>query len=308
MRVAGKTPKQKIQNLASSQQGFFSAQQAIAVGYAPNNHSYHVRRKNWVREQRGIYRLARMPRTQEGQYVIWSLWSISSQDDSLSPQGVFSHATALDLHSGSDVLPSKFHLSVPTTFKQRKKVKGLVLHRADLEDEDTEARDGYRITTPLRTLLDGVRSETVPTELIAQALARFLKQGLISLETVKGVPELMDCLALADVQPETEMAVQLLRQAFAAHLPQQKPIEKDLQDVAIKMRDGIMRVFEVMTKGLKMPEQRRQMRRTDRVQSKSKDGQAMEDRLAEQIRAKQDPELLKAWLEFLAANSRDGSR
>ena len=187
MRVVGKTPRQKLQNLASSQLGFFTAQQAIAVGYAPNNHSYHVRRKTWVREQRGIYRLARMPGLyREGQYVIWSLWSISSQDDSLSPQGVFSHATALDLHSGSDVLPSKFHLSVPATFKQRKKVKGLVLHRADLEDEDTEARDGYRITTPLRTLLDGVRSETVPTELIAQALARFLKQGLISQETVKG--------------------------------------------------------------------------------------------------------------------------
>jgi len=53
------TERQKeLYSLAESQSGFFTAKQAEALGYTSNKRIYHVRAGNWVREHRGIYRLA----------------------------------------------------------------------------------------------------------------------------------------------------------------------------------------------------------------------------------------------------------
>jgi hypothetical protein len=47
--------------MAQSQQGFFTTKQAIRSGFAEKTHSYHVNAGNWIREHRGIYRLADFP-------------------------------------------------------------------------------------------------------------------------------------------------------------------------------------------------------------------------------------------------------
>ena len=293
----GRSPRQRLQTLAASQQGLFTARQAIAAGFGASNHSYHVRRKNWVRERRGIYRLARMRRGQECDYVLWSLWSM---DDSLSPQGVLSHDTALEIHGGSDVLPSKFHLSVPRGFGQRRRPKEVVLHRADLDEKDIEARDGYRVTTPLRTLLDCVKSLKVPDEIIAQALASYLSQGRVSLEAARAYSELEPHLSETDLHQETEPAYHLLRQYFNIHAPDQKLSEEELLDMAKAVTKGFTQIFGFLAEGWKRSKRKRQMRRTDRIRSGSESALAMEDSLAERIRAKRDPELLQLWLDYRA--------
>jgi len=50
-----------LYQLAESQSGYFTTKQASALGYASNKRIYHVRAGNWIREHRGIYRLARFP-------------------------------------------------------------------------------------------------------------------------------------------------------------------------------------------------------------------------------------------------------
>ena len=86
--------------IVEGQQGYFTAKQAAEVGFLLGSQAHHVKAGNWVRVERGIYRLARFPRSMEGQYVIYSLWSRNRAGE---PVGVYSHETALGIHDLSDV-------------------------------------------------------------------------------------------------------------------------------------------------------------------------------------------------------------
>ena len=81
--------------------GFFTARQAREAGFKDSVHAYHVRSDNWIRERRGVYRLAQFPVLARPDLMIWYLWSRNRQDQ---PQGVFSHATAL---SGCTISPTR---------------------------------------------------------------------------------------------------------------------------------------------------------------------------------------------------------
>ena len=173
--------------MASSQQGFFTSKQAMTAGYTARAHSYHVGTGAWVREQRGIYRLARFPVSPEAQYVIWSLWS---RDRSGMPQGVFSRQTALSLYELSDLNPAQLHLTVPTSFRRRILPPGLpVLHFADLPETDVEHRQGYCLTRPLRAILDLALDESESKDHLQQALQQALARGLITRSEIKRCPD-----------------------------------------------------------------------------------------------------------------------
>ena len=51
----------RLYEIAAQQQGFFTTKQAKAAGFAENTHPYHAQVGNWIREHRGIYRLALFP-------------------------------------------------------------------------------------------------------------------------------------------------------------------------------------------------------------------------------------------------------
>jgi hypothetical protein len=53
----------RLFEVAEQQQGFFTTKQAKAAGFAENTHPYHVQVGNWIREHRGIYRVALFPAT-----------------------------------------------------------------------------------------------------------------------------------------------------------------------------------------------------------------------------------------------------
>ncbi|MGO8763532.1 MAG: type IV toxin-antitoxin system AbiEi family antitoxin domain-containing protein [Limisphaerales bacterium] len=171
--------------LAEEQQGYFTAKQAAAVGYLLGSQAHHVKAGNWVRLERGIYRLARFPQSSEEQLVIYSLWS---RDRAGEPLGVYSHQTALSIHELSDANPAKLHLTVPPAFRRSAKVpKILVLHRTLLGKNDVEQRQGFTVTRPLRAIADLVATESVSRDIIAQALAEGRERGLI---TVRETSEL----------------------------------------------------------------------------------------------------------------------
>jgi predicted transcriptional regulator of viral defense system len=170
--------KAKLYGMAEGQQGLFTAKQAKACGYADNTHPYHVRAGNWLREHRGIYRLAQFPVSEEEQLVLWSLWSADRRG---RPQGVYSHATALAIHEMSDAMPERLHMTVPTTFRRsRPPPKVLVIHRAGLAGADVERRRGYAVTAPMRTLLDMAAQEATPDELLEQAARDAVTKGFVS--------------------------------------------------------------------------------------------------------------------------------
>ena len=163
--------------IADRQQGFFTAKQAEECGYKRSNFHLKLASGEWTQEERGIYRLARYSVTDRPELVLWSLWSRNIED---VPQGVWSHNTALDIHELSDVMPAKMHMTVPLNFRRRKEPpKLLCLHRADLEVSDVEDGQGYKVTIPLRTIIDCVAEGTVADNFIAQAVQQALNRGLV---------------------------------------------------------------------------------------------------------------------------------
>ncbi len=164
--------------IVEEQQGYFTACQATDVGYQPGSQAYHVKAGNWVRAARGVYRLARFPQSDEEQLVVFSLWS---RNRASVPEGVYSHQTALSIHELSDVNPTKLHMTIPPAFRRSAKVPMiLVLHHAALDGKDVEQRQGFRVTRPLRTIVDLAASELVSRDMIAHALDEGRNRGLIT--------------------------------------------------------------------------------------------------------------------------------
>jgi predicted transcriptional regulator of viral defense system len=169
-------------DMAEGQQGYFTAKQAMDVGYLLGSQAHHVKAGNWVRVERGIYRLARFPQSSEEQLVIYALWSRNRAGET---EGVYSHQTALSIHELSDANPTKLHITVPTTFRRRAKLpKILVLHRASLNEKDIEQRQGFAVTRPLRAIVDLVAAESVSRDIVEQALTEGRQRGLLSVREV----------------------------------------------------------------------------------------------------------------------------
>ena len=139
----------KLRRLAAIQSGYFSAAQALDLGYSYPAQSYHTKKGNWQRVARGIYRLPEWPVGDHDDLVRWTLWS--------RELGVVSHDTAISIHDLADVNPSRVHLTVPPGF--RAKAKGVVLHHDELAEGDVWDREGYRITNPFRTAIDAAAGD-----------------------------------------------------------------------------------------------------------------------------------------------------
>ncbi|MBL8229771.1 MAG: hypothetical protein JNL98_14880 [Bryobacterales bacterium] len=164
--------------LATAQGGFFTSKQAAAIGYTAPKRNYHVGAGNWVRERRGIFRLALHPLPSRPDLVLWWLWSRNRQDE---PQGIYSHQTALSLHDLTDVMPSRVHMTVPGEFRRSAPVpKALVLHMADVPANEVEIVDGVPVTKALRTLLDVAATEAAPVEDLRAAFAEAKRTGKIT--------------------------------------------------------------------------------------------------------------------------------
>ena len=170
--------KDSLFEIADHQQGYFTAKQAVQCGYSRTNFHRYVTSGEWIKEQRGIYRLAYYPVTSRPDLVLLSLWSRNLRGE---VQGVWSHETALEIHELSDVMPAKMHMSVPRSFRKWTGIpKNLILHFADLSKIEVIAQQGYLVTTPLRTIVDIVEEGKLSEDLIVQAIKDALRKGVVS--------------------------------------------------------------------------------------------------------------------------------
>jgi predicted transcriptional regulator of viral defense system len=181
------TNPQKLYAVAEAQAGYFTYRQALACGFSSPAQAYHVRTGAWIREHRGIYRLARFPAAPDGHYALWTLWSCGRDGQA---QGVYSHQTALSIHEISDVMPSKLHMTVPLRFRRNAAVpKVLVLHKNDLPSADVEHRQGYAVVKPLRAVTDLLREGKESRDRLSQALSEGLKRGIIARKELARHPD-----------------------------------------------------------------------------------------------------------------------
>ncbi len=181
-----KEAARRLYEAAQSQQGFFTTKQAMRAGFAEKTHTYHVKVGNWIREHRGIYRLADFPTAERPDLMLWYLWSQNRQE---VPEGTYSHDTALSLHELSDIMPSKLHMTVPKHFRRNSRIPEiLLLHRADLAEGEVQEMYGMRVTRPLRTILDLLQAGQVDPSLIRQAIDEAMRRGLVSRKQIDSLP------------------------------------------------------------------------------------------------------------------------
>ena len=118
--------RQSLYRLAAGQAGYFTAAQALRVGYSYQAQKHHVDYGNWCRVDRGVFRIPEWPASVNDTLVRWMLWS--------RHRGVASHDTAAVAHDLGVVNPARVHLTVPPDF--RKSDAAVVLHRCVLPDTD----------------------------------------------------------------------------------------------------------------------------------------------------------------------------
>ena len=185
----GKTQESErnIRSIASRQQGYFTARQALEVGYSYPSQYYQSETGNWIREGYGVYRIADYPVADRPDLVQWSLWSRNRFG---VPQGVYSHETALSIYELSDVMPASLHMTVPPSFRKSVRMPAvLVIHRAMLKLVDIQVMEGYSATRPLRTIIDAAAAGT-SSDLLEQAIRQALQRGLVQRDDLTSAAKL----------------------------------------------------------------------------------------------------------------------
>lgn len=174
MTAPTRSRRRALHSIASEQSGYFTAAQALDAGYSYQAQRHNVLAGNWIRVDRGIFRLAEWPVGRHEDLVRWALWSRGN--------GVISHVSALSVYDLGDVNPARIHLTVPHSF--RKKAKGLVLHKNDLPQDDVRGHEGFAVTTPMRSILDSA-ADGIEIDQLARVIEDALEQGLVTKKSLR---------------------------------------------------------------------------------------------------------------------------
>ncbi|HZD40349.1 MAG TPA: nucleotidyltransferase domain-containing protein [Terriglobales bacterium] len=89
-----------------------------------------------------------------------------------------SHDTAAAHYDLGDILPAKYHLTIPPAFR-KKAPEGVTLHKAKLVPSDIETRDAVPVTKPLRTIEDLTLAHMDPERLSA-IVKDAVQKGLVT--------------------------------------------------------------------------------------------------------------------------------
>lgn len=167
--MSSKPDYDMLYEIAESQAGYFTAAQAVEIGFSRERLSSNARTGRFLRVDHGIYRLALFPASaHEDLFVAWLR---------AGPEAAISHESALAVYELSDVLPSNVHVTVPRTASRRR--KNIRQHTNELDKDEITSRSGLPVTTVTRTIAD-VASAGLAEELVRQAIEEALQRGMVS--------------------------------------------------------------------------------------------------------------------------------
>ncbi|MQA13100.1 MAG: hypothetical protein GEV09_02730 [Pseudonocardiaceae bacterium] len=189
MPAARRDLRRRLFSLAAGQGGYFSAAQAKKIGYSYQAQAHHVGAGNWLRIDRGLFRLAEWVPGLHDDLARWALWSRG--------RGVVSHETALSVHGIGEFESARVHLTVPPEFTKRH--DAVTLHRAELVDADVLEHTGFRVTTPLRSLID-IAAGAPDEDQLARAVEEARMSGLVTLRRLRSRSEMVDATAALHIE------------------------------------------------------------------------------------------------------------
>ena len=173
-----RTRMDELYALAEEHDGLLTSKEARALGIRDSVLVRLTQRGRLERMSRGVYRIAHYPADRLAQYREAVLWAQASHH---GPERVaLSHETALILYGISDVNPSRVHLTVPKSARLRREhPEWIMIHRADLAEQEVSQHEGIPVTTVGRSIMD-VLSTTRRTDIVRQAITDALREGLLS--------------------------------------------------------------------------------------------------------------------------------
>lgn len=155
---------EELQRLAASQDGYFTTEQADSLGFDPATVQATVTAGDWIRVERNLCRLAGWPHSDLEQFAMWCAW--------FGGDAVISHQSAAELHGFGHLHPQFVHVSAYTD--TRLTDTRLAVHRLHVSARDIESAGTFRMTTPVRTVLDlaaGGISQITLDEVVGDAVA-----------------------------------------------------------------------------------------------------------------------------------------
>lgn len=180
--------RRNLMRLASAQDGYFTAAQAVHLGYSYQGQKFHVDHGNWTRVDRALFRIPEWPAGSNDGLARWTTWS--------GGLAIISHLSALAWHELGDANPSRLHLSVPKGF--RKTDPAVILHHAVPPATEVLDRGSFRVTRPLRAVAEAAATGT-DQSVINSAVADLIAGGTSE-------RELRD--AAAPLGPRAELGVE----------------------------------------------------------------------------------------------------
>ncbi len=181
MPVDRRDLRRRLFALAAQQGGYFTAAQAKQLGYSYQAQAHHVGAGNWIRIDRGLFRLAEWIPDLHDDLIRWTLWSRG--------RAVVSHETALSVHGISELESARVHLTVPPRFSMDD--PALTLHRADLPDEDVVQGAGFSVTSIARSLTD-VAALAADEDQLARAIQEAIEAGKVTVRQLRSRAEAID--------------------------------------------------------------------------------------------------------------------
>lgn len=161
-----------LYDLASEQGGYFTASQARTSGVSRALLSHHARSGRFIRIRRGLYRFREYPASPRE--IVVAAWLAAGRD-----VAVVSHESALDILDLSDVVPEVVHVTVPRAKRYRPGAPGVKIHTTTRPFGPAEVviRQGVRVTSALRSIVDAAEAGTAPDQVIA-AVIQAVERGM----------------------------------------------------------------------------------------------------------------------------------
>ena len=188
MVTARRDLRRRLFEVAAQQGGYFTAAQAKEMGYSYQAQAHHVAVGNWLRSDRGLFRLAEWVPDVHDDLARWTLWSRG--------RGVVSHETALSVHGIGELESDRVHLTVPPGFTMRN--EAVVLHFAKLPKGDIVPMGGFTVTSPTRSIID-VAGATDQDQL-ARLIDDARQAGLVTVRSLRTRAEQVDARAALNIE------------------------------------------------------------------------------------------------------------
>jgi predicted transcriptional regulator of viral defense system len=172
--MTSKPDHQCLFDRASEQHGYFASAQARDCGFSWDLLTNATQRGRYIRIRQGLYRFRDYPTFPREEVA--AAWLAIGKD-----VAVVSHDSALDLHDLSDVIPDSVHLTVPRSKRYAPRLPGITIHTTTkpFNSLDLVTRDGIRVTSAGRTILDAAEYGTGP-EQIQMAVHQAIDRGLVT--------------------------------------------------------------------------------------------------------------------------------